>query len=491
MKKILMLLLGIFCIFVIPKVEAQEYKLTKIDQDGIYFTRKGGQVPDKIGKFAIYYLGDNLAYCIEPNKSIITEDYISSDGYIDLPYSDEVKEKMELYGYYGREYPGHDNVRYSMAAQSLIWEIAGGQTVTFTTKWNGGGDIIDVTKEKNEILSLVEKHRILPNLPDYIYADLLHEKAIYDPTNALSNFEITDTGGNDIWIDGNELHVIPYRKGYSTIHMQRKKYDDLNTLIFVGKNESDTQTLGRLRFSDLSERDITIITDGVHIYMHKIDENGDDIKISGIKFKIKNLTTGEYLCDYSSCEYQTDSNGLIITKGVDFGEYQIEEVENQIVPGYSWNSTKKIVTISEDSIDWQNNKHAYIDIDFVNNSVTASLEIYKKGEQAVFNNNTITYQYYSLSNIYFDLYNNNDKFIKTLVTDGNGYARIDNLKVGKYYVIERTIIDRFVPNTNKIYFEIKQTNQYENTINKPFTTIRLWKWSLCFKSSKIITRCWS
>ena len=47
-------------------------------------------------------------------KRIKTEDYVAHDGFVDLPYSDEVKEKMELYGYYGRDYPGHDDVKYSI-----------------------------------------------------------------------------------------------------------------------------------------------------------------------------------------------------------------------------------------------------------------------------------------------------------------------------------------------------------------------------------------
>ena len=468
MKKILMLLLVLFCFFVIPKVEAQNYKLTKIDQDGIYFVRKGGSIPDKNGKFAIYYLGGYLAYCIDPSKSIRTEDYVTADGFVDLPYSDEVKEKIELYGYYGREYPGHDNVRYSMAAQALIWQAAGGQTVTFWTGKDGTGEIIDVTKEKNEILSLVEKHRILPDLPNNIYGDVLHEVVISDPNKALDNFEVLKHGDYDAYIENNKLHVTPKRPGVDVIHLQRKKYDYINTIVFVGKDNTDTQALGTLRFSDLSERDIYLYTDGVHIFMQKIDENGNPVKINAINFKIKNLSTGEYLCDRYDCVFETDFSGLLLTNGVDFGDYQIEELENQIIKGYSWNSEKKIISITEDKVKWNQDRLSYVEVDFTNNSVSASLELHKKGERVVFNND-VTYQETNLGNVYFDLYDDNNKFITTIITDNSGYAKVDNLSVGKYYVIEKTKLDGYIENNNKINFEIKQTDSHQTHVNYVLT----------------------
>ena len=43
-------------------------------------------------------------------------------------------EKIQLYGYYGYNYPGHENLRYRAAAQSLIWEATGGQIIEFWTE---------------------------------------------------------------------------------------------------------------------------------------------------------------------------------------------------------------------------------------------------------------------------------------------------------------------------------------------------------------------
>ena len=474
MKKILMLLWGLLIILTIPKVEAQTYKLTKIDQKGIYFVRTGGTIPDKNGTFAIYYLDGSIAYCVEPSKSIRTEDYVAHDGFVDLPYSDAVKEKIELYGYYGREYPGHDNVRYSMAAQSLIWEITGGQTVTFWTEKNGGGDRIDVSKEKNEILSLVEKHHILPNLPSKVYTDISKEVVVEDKNNALNNFMTINTSLVESWIENNKLHIIPKDKGVFNVQLKRKKYDNLNTVIFVGANNSDTQSLGRLRFSGLDEQEITVSSEGVHISLQKTDENNNPINISGVRFKIKNLNNDEYLCDNSNCEYQTDANGHFTTNGVSFGEYQIEEVENQLIKGYYWNNEKKVININENNIAWNKDRGSYYDTTFKNYSVSVNLQLYKKAEKSIINNNEISYITEELGNVYFDLYDNNNHFIKTIITDSHGYAMVDGLKIGKYYLVEKTPFDDYIE-MGKIGIEFKQYDQYEKIVNHSLTVTNVLK----------------
>ena len=469
MKKILMFLLVLFGFIFVPEVKAQDYKLKKYDQEGIYFVRTGGSVPDKNGTFAIYYLGDYLAYCIDPSKSIRTEDYVSSDGYVNLPYSSETLEKLKLYGYYGREYPGHDNVRYSMAAQSLIWEAAGGQKVTFWTGKNGTGKEIDVTSEKNEIKALAERHHIIPQLPYDVYTDVLHETIIEDKNNVLDNFEVMPDSRFDAYIKNNKLYVTPKQKGTFIIQLQRKSYDDTNTVIFVGKNNTDTQTLGRLRFSDLSTQEIVLDVDGAHLFIQKVDEFGNPIKINAINFKIKNLSTGDYLCDRYDCVFETNENGIVVTNGVDFGDYEIEELEDQIIKGYTWNSEKKVISVTEDNIKWNKDRHAYVDNTFENNSVTVSLEIFKKGEIANYKDNNIIYQEISLGNITFDLYDSDNNLIRTITTDNNGYVKVDNLKVGKYYLKENNSDTNYISNKDKISFEIKQENQYQEHVNYQIT----------------------
>ena len=135
MKKI-MIFLALMIIISVKDVLAQDqYKLTLEKQDGIYFSRRGENFKDDSYPYYLYKFGDIYAYCIEPGKHISTYTYVGEEEFVDLGFSEELKEKLELIGYYGRDYPGHENIRYSMATQALIWELTGVDTVTFWTKF--------------------------------------------------------------------------------------------------------------------------------------------------------------------------------------------------------------------------------------------------------------------------------------------------------------------------------------------------------------------
>ena len=136
-----------------------QYKLTLEKQNDIFISRKGTNLNDS-QNFYLYKFNGMYAYCIEPGKHITTYNYLGINGFIDLKIDDDVKEKLELIGYYGRDYPGHDSIRYSMATQALIWELTGADSVTFWTKLNAKGEEIDVTNERNEIIKLVNKHKV-------------------------------------------------------------------------------------------------------------------------------------------------------------------------------------------------------------------------------------------------------------------------------------------------------------------------------------------
>ncbi len=171
-------------LFSIKDVSAQDqYTLSLEKQNGIYMTRRGVSYGYDSYPFYIYKMNGMYAYCIEPGKHITTYTYVGTSDYVDLGFSEELKEKLELIGYYGRDYPGHDNVRYSMAAQALIWELTGVDEVTFWTKQYEEGEEIDITKERNEIMNLVNSHKTLPSFKSNYSSDLNREITITDTKN--------------------------------------------------------------------------------------------------------------------------------------------------------------------------------------------------------------------------------------------------------------------------------------------------------------------
>lgn len=465
MKKIMMLILALIIIFSARNVLAQDqYKLTLEKQEGIYFSRRGVNYGHDSYPYYLYKFGDILAYCIEPGKHISTYTYVGESDFVDLGFSEELKEKLELIGYYGRDYPGHNNIRYSMATQALIWELTGVDTVTYWTKQNEGGEEIDVSSERNEIMQLVNNHKTLPNLKSNYDGYLNKELIIYDTNQVLDNYEVESNRDNNVYIEDNTLHINPLSIGTYNINLKRKSYDEYNTIIFVGKGDNSSQKLGRLHFNKEINTNLTVDVKGINLLIQKVNENNELLSIKDIKFKIKDLNNNTYICTNSNCIYNTDSNGRIIIGPLNYGEYEVEEVEDQMINGYSWNSEKLHITV-DSNIDFKydDNLHNYIEVYFKNNSVKASLEINKKGEKLVFSNNEVSYEEIDMVNIFFDLYTIDNKLIKTIETDQNGYAKIDNLNIGKYYLSEKYQSNDYLPK-DKIYFEIKQDNQYQTNI---------------------------
>ena len=449
MKKIMIMIFTLITIFSVKNVYAQDqYKLTLEKQNDIFIFRTGDNLNDS-QNFYLYRFGNMYAYCIEPGKHITTYNYLGTDEFIDLKINDDVKEKLELIGYYGRDYPGHDNIRYSMATQALIWELTGADSVTFWTKLNAKGEEIDVTNERNEIMNLVNKHKLFPNISKSITLDLGKKTVLNDTNNLLSYYEIENKrGGNEIKIIDNTLHITPNIVGEETITLKEKKYDDAKTIIFVGKDNT-SQIMGRFRLSTEKEMNINIKVKGIRLIVNKIDDEGNRVNIKGIKFKIKNLEDDTYVCESDTCEYSTNEKGIFITKELSNGEYEIEEIKNQEILGYVISTNKIKITINNDMEYKEGNDYDYIDINFVNKRIKGKLEFTKE--------DLVTSE--GIPNTIVEIYDEKDNLLFTEKTNEDGKVIIDNLLYGKYYIIEKEANTMYQITNEKVYFEIKENRE--------------------------------
>lgn len=344
-KKILLIILGLF-IFV--NVNAENVYLTLDYQEGIYYTREGGNLPYKSSQFALYKMkGSNLVYCIDPGTEITEKQYVDTNGYIESPYSEEITKKLELIGNYGYEYPGHSDIKYAMATQSLIWELTSNQTIKFWTEKDGKGNQIDISKEKEEIMNLVNKHNKLPSFNGHSFKGNLNQDfGIVDAYNVLDTFETNDP---DTKIIDNYLQIIPTTTGEREITFTKKHYDDKKTIIFIGRDQK-TQVMAKLRFSDDITFSIKLNVSPGNFIVQKVDaETNEKLEISGIRFKVKNLDTNEYLCENNKCEFITNNEGNFKVSNIIYGTYQIEECSNQKINGYSVNKEKMIIKVDENT----------------------------------------------------------------------------------------------------------------------------------------------
>lgn len=230
--------------------EVSAATLTQTPVDNWYYTRRGGGKPYMSAQWNLYDLDGKTAYCIEPGVDITTSDYEGAIGWINSPYSDEVNRKIQLYGYYGYNYPGHGNLRYRAAAQSLIWEATGGQIIEFWTERYGNGNFINLNAERNEILRLASTHYEVPIFDSDTKDAVIGETTTFTDTKGiLSNFDVVKSSDASVSINGNTLSVTPNVVGNITVVLKKKTYTQDPTIIFVGK-DATSQKMGMFGVDD-------------------------------------------------------------------------------------------------------------------------------------------------------------------------------------------------------------------------------------------------
>ena len=171
----------------------------------------------------------------------------------------------------------------------------------------------------------------------------------------------------------------------------------------------------------------------------KIDtETNKVIPLENIKFKIYDLENKKYICQTSDCIFKTDKFGQFITKELFPSTYQIEEID-QDIPGYLLNTEKIIFTVDK-------NSPKLITIKFANTPVKGSIEIRKKDNQNHPLENVV-FTLYAKEDIYINnelIYKQNEK-IQSFMTNNQGIIQINDLPLGKYYLMETNPLEGYIP----------------------------------------------
>lgn len=398
--------------------EVSAATLTQTPVDNWYYTRRGGGKPYMSAQWDLYDLDGKTAYCIEPGVNITTSDYEGAIGWINSPYSDEVNRKIQLYGYYGYNYPGHGNLRYRAAAQSLIWEATGGQIIEFWTEKYGNGNFINLNAERNEILRLASTHYEVPIFDSDTKDAVIGETTTFtDTKGVLSNFDVVKSSDASVSINGNTLSVTPNVVGNITVVLKKKTYTQDPTIIFVGK-DATSQKMGMFGVDDPVLVRVKLNVVGGSLKINKKDLDTKLSKPQGdatFKNAVYELLDENY--NFITDLIIDDSSSAKTDKILSPNKIYILR-EKTASEGYLLDKTEYRFKIDRDNLD--------IEMDVYEDVIEKTVNIYK-----VFADDSTTILK-GEPNVSFEIYlKSTGEYYKTIKTDEKGFVSV-KLPYGKW-----------------------------------------------------------
>lgn len=450
MKKIinimaLTILSAIFCCCTTNSVRAETLEMRY--QDNVYYVHVND---DGTGyssyQLAMFYVDGKLAYCVEPGLAIYSTNYNVGNWDV-TSLSPEQRKRIELIGYYGYEYPSHQgNVKYYMAAQELIWKVAKPLSATWSTEKRGGGQIINIEAEKNEIERLISSHLTKPDFNNKTINGTVGDTIyLVDSNNVLSEFSVYDASSNEVQINGNRLDIKVNRTGENQIKFIRKNYDNDINLVYYNSN---SQKLAHTRLSDpvTAKLNLNIVAGKVKI--NKMDKDTKNNKaqgeasLNGAVYEIYN-SNDEYITSISTDEMgQGKSINL-----PNLGRYYLKEKSSS--KGYLVDDTKYYFDMSLDNINPTINVYEQV--------IKRSFEftkIYSSDKTGIMTPE---------KNIKFGIYDKNGKLVCEKVTDDEGKLYV-TLPYGSYTLKQLTTTKNY-EKMQDYNFEVREVGK---TINKVF-----------------------
>jgi len=370
-------------------------------------------------------------------------------------------------------------MNYYLATQELIWDKITKRNTYWVYGEDINGDRINIDNEKQVILNLVKNHTKTPSFDNQtIEVALNEEKVITDENHVLDEYEIYSSNIPNVKIADNKLKItVKDNIQDAQIKLIKKHYTNSAALIYYSGNNQKMMRSGILdpvvAYANVN------INIKAKVKVTKIDENYKYIiKQSDIKFKIKNLDTGEYICESQDCLFRTNADGYFITDSLISGNYQIEEIENQDIYRYLWNKKPLTFSINENSEIIYENDEPIIKINFPNKQIRAHIKVTKVGEKATIKDGKIIYKEVPLDGIMYKLYanediyapdgsiiyNKNQRVINFPVT--NGAREIQYLPLGKFCLEETSTIENYILPTEPYCFELEYKDRYTTEYKK-------------------------
>ena len=242
--------------------------------------------------------------------------------------------------------------------------------------------------------------------------------------------------------------VVP--KGYKACEPFEVKIKNHNVTVDVG-NITDTIVPAKFRI------------------IKKDSESGEIILKGGAKFKIYDVKNDVYLSVGGEDIFTTDDTGTVTTSDpLPIGTYRIEEIEAP--EGYLLDSSAVEIVFDSSWPFTMEGTDKIITAEFNNTPKRGRVEISKTGKGLTgFVNNRFVWTDVNLPGAVYEIHADEDIYspdnhgtlihakddlIGTLTTDSSGHAAMDNLYLGKYYLVEVTAPTGYIIDTTHKTFEL-------------------------------------
>lgn len=288
--------------------------------------------------------------------------------------------------------------------------------------------ILEVHFENKEVKGEVEIHKVgekvIIDNGKYIYEEIPLAGVtfgLFDKDNNLISQVTTDKDGyakfKDLNLQKYFLKELKTIDGYildgKTYEFDLEYKDQYTPIISKTYSLKNYLIKGELDFSKAD------LTDGKTIPNTKIEiyTENDELIFTGI----------------------TDKEGKIVIKDLFIGRFYI--IETEPATGYKITEEKVYFEIKENG--------EVIKAEMKNEPITGKLEITKIDISTGV----------EIPNVLFEIYNEKDELVFSGRTDEFGKIYVENLKYGKYYILEKEAPDGYILNDEKMYFEILEDGQ--------------------------------
>lgn len=511
MKKIIMAIM-VFIMFMVNTMASTFKGGDVIDDMYVVKINEKGEKTYKKAQFIVNEKGDYV-YCLEP--FVMVKNGASYTKYESkfakhLGISELTWERVGLLAYYGYGYLSHTDPKWYYITQMAIWQkIDPASEFYFTDTFEGEINEELYKDEMQELETLIKRHYVTPN---FAYGTLYIGDTIVltDRQGVISSFETNNgvinentltielTGENNrvtlerkqtskpiIYIGENSQNILEgaydfeVRTSYNFKAVERrgsitiKKLGEGEVLSNVLINMYDenknfiksvrTNNEGIGIFEDLPmgtyytqemEVDNRYILDSS---LKEVILNKDNVnqtieltnylkrgKITITKYGEEELLSNVHLSLYDEnknfiMETITNSEGIAEFNDIPLGTYFIKETS--VSDNYILDDTYHEVILEE-------NKD--VSLKLTNYLKRGNIKVKKYGEVSA--DNSLTIELTSLSNVQFNLYNEEKEFITSLITNEDGELIFTNLVYGTYYLKEIVVDNKYVLDDS--YYEV-------------------------------------